>query len=148
LTDRGKRYRANHPDVAPEPPRVCFLCGLHSQNPRTVFVGHVDGNEAHMNPENLAWTCRGCNSRLLVFHKRTGRGSRTAQLNPTAGANSFGQYALAACIMSGDCEPLDTMSQEQAYLIVKNTPRSDRSRYANEIWRRRRARGTDKAVPF
>jgi len=41
-----------------------------------------------------------------------------------------------------------TMAVSDAVAMIHATPPEDRSRFAREIWERRRRRGTDRAVPF
>jgi len=152
ITDRAKRYRANHPDVRPPGPRICAFCGRRSNDRRTVFVGHIDGDESHSNPENLIWTCRACNARHANTAKRAGLGKRTRQFNPrrrpspSRGARSLAQWVSAVRIMRGDL-PGDV---RKAVAMIHATPPEDRSEYAREIWRLRREHGTDRLeeVPF
>lgn len=78
ITDRAKRYRANHPDCAPKGPKVCSFCGSR----RNVEVHHIDGTEDNGRPSNLAWACCSCNTKIGVAHKKAGKGKRTKQFNP------------------------------------------------------------------
>jgi hypothetical protein len=41
----------------------------------------------------------------------------------------------------------DAMAVPAAVEIIRATPLEDRSRFAEQIWQRRRDRGTDKQVP-
>jgi len=156
ITDRAKRYRANHPDVRPPGPRICGFCGRRSNNRRTVFVGHIDGDESHTEPENLIWTCRACNARHANTAKRAGIGRRVKQYNPRSkyarkaaaagGARNLAQWVSAVRIMRGEI-PGDV---REAVAMIHATPPADRSEYAREIWRLRREHGTDRLeeVPF
>jgi hypothetical protein len=61
------------PSAYAHPPpgeKICCLCGAT----RNVEVGHVNGREEDTAPENLLWTCRGCNVRSAVALKRAGIG--------------------------------------------------------------------------
>jgi hypothetical protein len=75
ITDRAKRYRANH-DV-PEGARVCLFCG----STKDLGVDHIDGFEEHGEPENLIWLCRSCNQLKSSVYVKAGLGRRTAQFN-------------------------------------------------------------------
>jgi hypothetical protein len=71
-----------------------------------------------------------------VIFKRLGLGRRTRQYNPEAqGAQSYQQWVLAVTSMKGES---DAMTVPAALEMVRSTPPEDRSRYAREIWRRRR----------
>jgi hypothetical protein len=113
-------------------------------------VGHLDGHEEHTHRLNLIWNCRSCNTRLGVVFKRLGLGRRTRQFNPEArGAESYQQWVLAVMSMKGDS---DAMTVPAAVEMIRATPPEDRSRYAREIWRRRRDHwgqsGQQSEVPF
>jgi hypothetical protein len=140
VTDRALRYRANrHP---PPGPRVCALCG----SKRNVEVGHVNGHEEDTSAVNLFWTCRRCNVRCGNALRRAGIGRVTRQYNPAAtGAETLGQWMNAVMSMKAEG---GTMSVGDAVAMVRATPPEERSKFAREIWARRRTRGTDKSVPF
>jgi hypothetical protein len=91
LTDRALRYRAVA--TGPEGPKVCAFCGTTKK----LMVGHVDGFEAHGEPDNLVWTCRSCNAHHANALKRAGMGRRTAQFNPSkaGGASNLGEWMQA-----------------------------------------------------
>ena len=114
-------------------------------------VGHLDGHEENTAPENLIWNCRSCNVKLGVVFKRLGLGRRTAQFNPEqAGARNLAQWLMAVLSMKGESSQ---MSVPEAVAMIRATPPEDRSAFAADIWRRRRARGTDRwtareEVPF
>jgi len=78
ITDRAKRYRANHPDVRPAGQKVCAHCGTR----RNVGVGHRDGNESNLRPSNLEWICKRHNALEAIRLQRLGRGVKTRQYNP------------------------------------------------------------------
>ena len=144
VTDRAKRQRANRPDVRPRPPRICGFCGYRRNDARAVFVGHIDGNEAHGEPENLIWICRSCNNRAAVVMKRAGLGKRTSQFNPRVrGAHSLAAWVSAVRIAKGEL-PGDI---RKAVATIRATPPERRSEFAQEIWQLRREHGTDTLIP-
>ena len=68
-----------------------------------------------------------------------GKGKRTRQYNPAA--RTLAQYTEA--LMQ------HTRGQYDAGgATIHDTPKEARQRFAAEIWQRRRARGTDRKVPF
>lgn len=143
ISDRAKRYRANSAECKPAGPRKCFECG----SKKTVGVGHLDGNEDNGRRSNLAWQCKSCNAKQAHADKAAGRGKRTRQLNPTKqGYPNFAEYSFAAAEHKRG-------AFDAGGFIIHNTPKDLRRQYADEIWKRRRARGTDrwgkgKDVPF
>lgn len=144
VTDRALRYRANR--TPPPGPRQCCLCGAK----RNVEVGHVNGHEEDSDPFNLFWTCRSCNVKAGLTLRNAGLGRRTRQYNPNGGAKSLGQWVMAVMSMRGES---DAMSVADAVDMIRATPPEDRSRFAGQIWSRRRKRGTDKRgssgdIPF
>lgn len=103
-------------------------------------MGHLDGHEENTAAENLIWNCRACNTRLGVVYKRLGIGRRTHQFNPAGqGATSLGQWLTAVLSMKGES---DQMTVPAAVEMIRATPPADRSRFAREIWEKRRERGT------
>jgi hypothetical protein len=111
-----------------------------------VEVGHVDGDESHSNPSNLFWTCRSCNVRCANTLRRAGIGRLTRQYSPaSAGATTLGEWMQAVLSMKGEG---GDMSVGDAIAMIHATSPVHRSRFAKEIWRRRRQHGTDRAVPF
>ena len=113
-------------------------------------VHHIDGCEQNTEPDNLTWACRRCNTLIGVVMKRTGLGQRSRQFNPAAkGARSLGQWILAVLSMKGES---DAMTVPAAVEMIRATPAENRSRYAREIWRKRRAHygpsGRYSEVPF
>jgi len=109
------------------------------------MVGHIDGHEEHVEPVNLAWTCRSCNVKMANTMHAAGLGRKTHQYNPAAsdGAQSLGQWLTAVMAMRGES---DEMSVREAVALIRATPRFRRSQFAHEIWQRRRARQSP--VPF
>lgn len=136
ITDRAKRYRARR--NAPADSKRCYCCG----RPNPSDVEHIDGNEANNDPDNLAWSCRSCNTTKGAHFAAKGRGVRTRQFNPGkakrgAGAKSLSQYLTAVMTLKGQS---DAMSLREAVDLVHNTPAADRSQFAREIWSKRKAR--------
>jgi len=95
------------------------------------------------------WTCRSCNVLCANTLRRAGIGRKTRQYNPaSAGATSLGQWLTAVTSMKGESSD---MAVQDAVAMIHATPPEKRSRFAKEIWRLRRAHGTDKRageVPF
>lgn len=150
VTDRALRYRAvkNAPPKAP-----CYWCGRKRQkNGRSLEVAHINGLEEDDSPENLGWTCRGCNVVCGRVLKQNGLGRATHQYNPAkrrapqvqdGGAQTLGAWVNAVLSMKG--EPGGDMSVSDAVELIRNTPAIRRSRFAHEIWKRRPRRSD---VPF
>lgn len=141
ITDRAKRYRANHPDCRPGGPKLCAFCG----SKRNVEVHHLDGNEDNGSPANLAWACRSCNTRIGADHKRAGIGKRTRQFNKalTERVPSYAQYARAVSVhVKG--------AHDEGGAVIHATPPELRSQYARQIAAEKRKRGTHRRseVPF
>jgi hypothetical protein len=102
----------------------------------------VDGYEENTDPANLAWACRSCNTTIGVTFKHAGLGRRTRQFNPASqGAQTLGQWMTAVLSMKGKSDAIDPAS---AIALIHATPAERRSRFAQEIWRLRRERGTDR----
>ena len=108
-------------------------------------VEHIDGHEENNEPDNLMWACRSCNTKKGNVLKLAGLGRRTHQYNPAGGARSLGQWVIAVMSAKGES---DQMSVRDAVAMIRDTSQRKRSEFAEEIWSRRRARGTDTAVPF
>jgi hypothetical protein len=142
VTDRALRYRANA--NAPPGERRCCLCGS-TQN---VEVGHVNGHEEDSSPANLFWTCRSCNVRCGNTLRRFGLGRLTHQYNPPSeGAPNLGAWVNAVLSLKGD--PGGNMPVSEAVAMVRATSPAQRSRFANDIWARRRRHGNNRpSVPF
>jgi len=104
-----------------------------------VEVHHLDGREENIEPENLAWACRSCNTALGIAFKHAGLGRLTRQYNPKRpGARTLGQWVTAVLSMRGE----GPMEPGAAVELIHATPAERRSEFAMEIWRRRRKRGT------
>lgn len=137
LTDRALRYRANV--EPPSGPKQCAFCGSKKQ----IQVGHVNGREEDTSPENLIWTCRSCNVLAANRMRKAGVGRLTVQYNPADAAKSLGQWLTAVLSMKGES---DAMTVPAAVAMIRATPASTRSRFASEIWDRRRSRGNPSPV--
>jgi hypothetical protein len=138
ITDRAKRYRAQQ--RLQQPDRLCIYCGA----PRARCVDHISGDEADDDPANLARACQSCNTTKGVLFARLGIGRKTRQLNPKhteAGARNLAQWVMAVLSIKGQ-GPLNV---QEAVSMIRATPAEDRSSYASEIWRRRRARAPSTA---
>lgn len=137
VTDRAKRYRAQHNVTGP---KKCVLCGSRSD----LGVMHLDGNEANGEPKNLAWGCRSCNQVLSHAFKRIGAGVRTKQYNPSQGVPGFRQYAWAVS------QQRHSGAHGEAGSIIHATPKSKRIEYARRIADLKASRGTGgrSEVPF
>lgn len=141
ITDRAKRYRANHPDCRPPGPRRCHLCGAR----KNVDVHHLDGNEDHGAPENLIYACRVCNASIGAAYAKKGIGKRTRQFNgKKAGGRrvpSFGEYMAAVAAHRRG-------AWDAGGKVIHQTPVHVRQEYAQRVWDLRRERGTASQVPF
>jgi hypothetical protein len=51
-------------------------------------------------------------------------------------------------VMSIKGDPGGNMAVGDAVAMIRDTPLEERSRFAKEIWAKRRRHGTDKVVPF
>ena len=134
VTDRAMRYRANATPPAGE--KRCAMCGAR----KNVEVGHVNGREEDNAPHNLIWNCRSCNVKAANALRKAGRGRLTNQYNPgkTAGAQSMGQWVNAVTSIRGEG---GDMSVSDAVNLIHDTPPAVRSKYAKQIWGKRRERG-------
>jgi hypothetical protein len=109
------------------------------------MVAHVDSREENNSPENLAWTCRSCNTKTANVAKKAGLGRRTRQYNPSGnGARTLGAYVNAIQSMKGEAG--GNMDVAAAVDLIHNTPQPTRSKFAKEIWARRRMSASE--VPF
>lgn len=138
LTDRAHRYRAQHQVATRD---RCIYCGA----PRPRDIDHIDGRPDDDTPANLAAACHRCNSAKGLLFARLGLGRRTRQFNPrrkpipkSAGAYNLAQWIQAVMSIKGQ----GPWTVQEGVTMIRATPPADRSAYASEIWRRRRARGT------
>jgi hypothetical protein len=105
-----------------------------------VEVHHVDGHEEYTDPANIAWACRSCNTTIGFVLRNVGLGRLTRQSNPGAKvARTLSQWVTAVLSMKGQ-EPMEPAT---AVEMIHATPPAQRSSFAQEIWQRRRERGTD-----
>ena len=90
------------------------------------------------NPYNLFWTCRSCNVRCANTLRRAGIGRLKRQYNPAGdgGATNLGEWMQAVLSMKGQG---GDMSVGDAVAMVHSTPPGRRSKFAKEIWSRRRS---------
>jgi hypothetical protein len=101
----------------------------------------VDGHEENTTPANLTWACRSCNTTIGFVLRNAGLGRRTRQYNPAAkGARTLSQWVTAVLSMKGQ----GTMAPAAAVEMIHATPPEQRSNFAEDIWQRRRERGTDR----
>jgi len=144
LTDRAKRYRAQATITQPE--RRCIYCGAPPARGRRLDVEHINGREDDSSPANLAYACRSCNTRKGAWFALAGRGKKTRQYNPQGKpiATLAAWMEAVKRLHGGD----STFTLADAIASVRATPADQRSDFAREIWRRRRARGTARPVPF
>jgi hypothetical protein len=137
LTDRAQRYRANR--EAPQGPKHCVFCGATKK----LMVGHLDGHESHNEPENLAWTCRPCNTYHGNALKKARMGKRTRQFNPTrsGGAQSLGEWMQAVGAIrphqysyrNADLAAGSTMKTSDAVAMIRATPQYKRQEFAAQL---------------
>jgi hypothetical protein len=102
---------------------------------------HLDGNENHGEPANLAHGCRSCNGKLAAAFKRIGAGVPTNQYNPAkGGVPTFEQYAWAITQGEGGQhhhykrgEGWQPGAHDEAGAIIHATPKSKRIQYARRL---------------
>jgi len=145
ITDRAKRYRANHPAIRPRGPKVCALKlpnGRICRSRRFVTVHHRNGDESDFSRRNLCWACKSCNTRDGAKKARLGIGKRTRQYNPDkkGGAKNIAEYAIAAASHTRG-------AHDEGGAIIHHTPKSKRRFYAREFADIKRQRGTDRRNP-
>jgi hypothetical protein len=120
VTDRAKRYRAQKNVTGP---RKCCMCG----SLENLGVMHLDGNEDHGEPKNLAWGCKSCNGILAAAFKKAGIGKPTNQYNPASGTvPTYQQYAWAVSNHSRG-------AHDEGGAIIHATPKKKRIEYARQI---------------
>jgi hypothetical protein len=101
----------------------------------------VNGHEEDSEPRNLIWTCRSCNVKSANTLRKAGLGRLTRQYNPAGGAETLGAWMNAVSSIKGEG---GTMAIPEAVAMIHATSPAKRSEFANEIWGKRRQRGTDK----
>lgn len=75
--------------------------------------------------------------------KAAGKGVRTRQLNPAAGASSFDQWASAVAAIDaerGGTDSISFMSADEARALIHATPAARRRRFQQEAWSIRKSR--------
>jgi hypothetical protein len=135
ITDRAKRYRAHHPDVAPAKPKRCGFCG----SGRNVVPHHINGVEDDGEAQNLMWACKSCNTKVGLRMKKAGLGKRTRQYNPGRRARGglreqLKEYGAAIKVMRGEWDG----DVSKAVATIYATPRDVRSAYTAKTWPVRR----------
>jgi hypothetical protein len=158
ITDRAKRYRAQQANQQTE--KRCIYCG---QPGGRLDNEHINGRESDAAPENLAYSCRPCNTTKGAYLLKEGIGERTAQYNPTraGGAATLTEWKEALAAISphkgAKYAPrnyglFSEMTTAEGVAMIRATPHSKRSDFARTIWNLRKARGTagagQESVPF
>ncbi|MBM4087127.1 MAG: hypothetical protein FJ272_20245 [Planctomycetes bacterium] len=115
------------------------MCGVpEAALGERVQVHHLDGREANFDRRNLLRACRSCNQLADRVLKAHGLGVKTQQFNPRAqGARNLREWLMAVMTVTGQAPQMDL---QKAIDLIRATPPEDRSGFASEIWRRRRAR--------
>ena len=144
VTDRMNRYRARK-CIDREHLKRCPFCGAS----KNIRIHHLNADEADYAPENLIAACVSCNATIGYLLKRHNIGRRVdleySKKNPE-GARSLAQWMMAVKSMKGESQD---MTPRQAIAMIHATPPKRRSQFADDIWKIRRAKGTDRtAVPF
>lgn len=128
MTDRAKRFRANHPAVRP-PLEVCGYCGAGGR----IEVEHIDGNEGNAAPANLIGACRSCNTSKGLALAAWGIGKKTRQYNPARPLATLAAYRANAAVLLGD----EFGDVRQAVRRLQATTPAARLRFARQLGRRR-----------
>lgn len=143
ITDRQKRNRASK-CIHRSTVKRCIFCGTKT-NPR---IHHLNGKEADNDPKNLVYACHAHNIQVGFLMKRYNIGQPVdREYNPDAQpAKTLGQWVMAVKSLKGESQD---MHPRQAIAMIRATSPARRSSFADQIWRIRRAHGTDKTgVPF
>ena len=142
VTDRQHRRRARG-CIDKEQVKRCAFCG----SKRNLRIHHLNGIESDNDSNNLVWACHACNTRIGWLLKRHNIGRRVdLEYNPAQPARTLAQWVMAVKSMHGES---DELTPRQAIAIIRATSPARRSSFAEQIWKIRRARGTDRtAVPF
>ena len=146
VTDRAQRYRAQKNVTGP---KLCVLCGSRTN----IDVMHLDGNESHGEPANLAYGCRSCNGTLAAAFKAIGAGRPTNQYNPAKGDYpTFQQYAWAVSSGARQYYPNSTKHEsgvkDEAGAVIHATPKHKRIEYAKRIASAKRYKARANPWPF
>ncbi|MBZ5522239.1 MAG: hypothetical protein LAP21_08355 [Acidobacteriia bacterium] len=142
VTDRAQRYRAR--SCVDE--RVMKRCGFCGAN-KNMRVHHLNGNESDNDPQNLIGACHACNGLIGFLLKRhnIGRGVDLEYKKNPEGARNLAQWMMAVKSMKGESQE---MTPRQAIAMIRATSPNRRAHFADDIWKIRRAKGTDRRVPF
>lgn len=142
ITDRQRRERSRQ-TINPQHMKRCGFCG-HKRNMR---VHHINGNEADIDERNLMGACHACNLKVAAVMRAHGLGRKADldQMNPaapaTAGAKNLAAWVIAVKVLRGES---GEMKVKDAVALIHATPPARRSRFAEDIWKIRRAKGTDR----
>lgn len=132
VTDRAKRYRANHPAVRPSLEH-CAYCGAGARNE----VEHIDGDEANASPYNLVGSCRRCNVIKGITLKAWGLGRRTKQYNPAGRPlRTMAEYRRNVAVLVGQ----QWGDVAAAVRRLQDTAPADRERFSAQLARSNPAR--------
>lgn len=143
VTDRQHRRRSRA-CIDPALLKRCGFCG----SSRNMRVHHLNGDESDEDEKNLIGACHACNTQVGFLLKRHNIGRRVdLEYNPPAQpARNLAQWMMAVKSMHGES---NDMTPRQAIAMIRATSPTRRSHFAEDIWKLRRARGTDKTrVPF
>jgi hypothetical protein len=143
VTDRQHRRRSRA-CIDPALLKRCGFCG----SGRNMRVHHLNGDEADEAPRNLIGACHACNTQIGFLLRRHNIGRRVdLEYNPPAQpARNLAQWIMAVKSLHGESGEL---TPRQAIAMIRATSPARRSHFAYDIWKLRRARGTDRtAVPF
>ena len=144
ITDRQRRRRSRQ-CIDKKLLKRCAFCG----SSRNMRLHHLNGNESDIHPKNLIGACHACNALIGWLLKRHNIGRRVdlEYKNPEAKpARNLSQWMMAVKSLRGES---NEMTPRAAIAMIRATSPARRSHFADDIWKIRRARGTDKtAVPF
>lgn len=156
ITDRAKRYRAVKANQQTE--RRCIYCG---QPGGRLDAEHINGKESDGEPENIAYSCRTCNTAKGAYFARIGHGEKTRQYNPTkaGGAANLAEWMEAVGVIrphkgaqfaGSNYGAGGNMKVSAAVALIRATPPNKRSEFASMVWGKRERRGTARReeVPF
>ena len=132
ITDRAKRYRAHAEGVRPGPPKQCGYCG----SKKNVVPDHINGREEDLEPQNLMWLCKACNTSKGILFRNHGIGRLTEQFNPAKYSRKalMEEYGQAIKVMRGQFAG----DIRKAVATIRATPADIRSAYTRRTWPTRR----------
>jgi len=112
-------------------------------------IHHITGNESNIRQQNLMGACHACNVKVGAVMRAHGLGKITdldQKKNPAGeGAKTLGAWMSAVKSLRGESQD---MAPKDAVALIHATPPARRSRFAEDIWRIRRSRGTDTSTAF